>query len=121
MWGFIWDNLMSNVLNWAFGLPWYVWVVPAAVIIGIAVKLYRVAGWQGVLGAIMLVVTIGAYRQGWKDSARRRGPDSFEPIKKKETRTVQSAIKEVFKRQPATGKRRYNRDTNVWEPIDGGN
>jgi hypothetical protein len=114
----IWNNILSGALNWAFGLPWYVWAVPAAVLIGIAVKLYETAGWKGILGAVMLIITVGAYRQGWNDASQRRGPNSFKPQKEN---VVRNTIDKVLKRQPTTGKRRYNRDTNEWEPIDGGN
>jgi len=55
------DWLVNMVLGW---VPTWVWVVVAGVALGWA---WRVFGWQGVAGGLLAVLTLGAYRQGWRD------------------------------------------------------
>lgn len=59
------DWFTSGFVSWGLGVvPTWVWVVAAGLAIGWA---WRVFGWQGIVGALAAVVTLGAYRQGWRD------------------------------------------------------
>lgn len=59
------DWLISVSMGW---VPTWVWIVAAGIGLGWA---WKVFGWQGVVGGLAAVVTLGAYRQGWRDG---RGP-----------------------------------------------
>lgn len=122
MWEFIADKILAGAIDWALGLPWFIWAIPAAILIGLAWKFYKIAGWQGIAGALLLILTVGAYRQGWNDSARRRGANSFdkkvEDIDKPRVRTIQDTLGGIFQRNKRK-KRRYNSETNTWETVDG--
>jgi hypothetical protein len=73
------DNLMDWLLNWLLGsVPAWVWIVLAGVALGWA---WKVFGWQGVVGGLLAVLTLGAYRQGWRDS--RGGNRNGSPIGKR--------------------------------------
>lgn len=51
-------------MDWILGtVPWWVWALAAGALIGLA---WRVFGWQGMVGAVVAVLTLGAYRQGWR-------------------------------------------------------
>lgn len=55
------DWLLNFLLGW---VPVWVWVIAAGLLLGWAWKTF---GWQGVVGAGLAVLTLGAYRQGWRD------------------------------------------------------
>lgn len=75
----IWQHIIGPTINNTFAfIPAWVWIIVAGLLIGWAWKTF---GWQGVLGAALAVLTIGAYRQGWKsrDSLETEnvdGPDA---------------------------------------------
>lgn len=51
-------------MDWILGVaPWWAWAIVAGALVGLA---WRVFGWQGIVGAAVAVLTLGAYRQGWK-------------------------------------------------------
>lgn len=53
------------LINMALGaIPAWLWFIVAATALGAA---WRWLGWQGILGAALAVLTLGAYRQGWRD------------------------------------------------------
>lgn len=57
---------MDWLLSWLLGsVPAWVWIVVAGVALGTA---WRVFGWQGIVGGLLAVLTLGAYRQGWRDN-----------------------------------------------------
>lgn len=60
--------IISFLLGW---VPAWVWVVVAGVAIGWA---WKVFGWQGVAGGLLAVLTLGAYRQGWRDRDSDKPP-----------------------------------------------
>lgn len=45
-------------------LPWWVWAIAAGLALGLG---WRLFGWQGMLGAAIAVLTLGAYRRGRQD------------------------------------------------------
>jgi len=55
------DWLINFVLS---AVPIWVWVIVAGVVLGAA---WRWFGWQGIVGGLAAVLTLGAYRQGWRD------------------------------------------------------
>lgn len=102
----IWNGLVGFVLG---SIPTWVWFIAAGVAIGWAWKTF---GWQGVLGGLAAVVTLGAYRQGWRDRDQRDahehvpdGMDAWVPSPK-------AKPKPVARPKP---KRTFNPDTNTFE------
>lgn len=95
----IWQHILGPMINGTFAIiPIWVWIIVAGLLLGWAWKTF---GWQGLLGAAAAIVTLGAYRKGWKDrdslaNEHVDGPDADPPPKKKP-------------------KPRYNPDTNKWE------
>jgi hypothetical protein len=74
----IWQHIIGPALNGVFGLiPWWVWLIVAALALGWA---WRTFGWQGLVAVGLAVLTLGAYRKGWKDrnslGAEHIDPDS---------------------------------------------
>lgn len=57
----LFDAARSVLLGW---VPGWLWIVAAGVAMGWA---WKVFGWQGVVGGLLAVLTLGAYRQGWRD------------------------------------------------------
>lgn len=56
---------MSWLLDYVLGaVPAWAWIVVAGVVLGTA---WKVFGWQGMVGGLLAVLTLGAYRQGWRD------------------------------------------------------
>lgn len=110
MWEFIWQHILSGLLEFLFGLPWWFWAIPAGLLVAFAWKMYKVLGWQGIAGALLVIVTVGAYRQGWNTAVRRHKADGFTS---KPPKSVKEMFGTVLKR-PAT-KRKYNAELNVWE------
>ena len=68
MMDWLWNGLVSFALG---AIPTWVWIIVAGVAIGWAWKQF---GWQGVLGGLAAVLTLGAYRQGWRDRGEGRAP-----------------------------------------------
>lgn len=66
------DWLWNSAVHFALGMvPTWAWIVIAGVAIGWA---WRVFGWQGVVGGVAAAVTLGAYRQGWRDRDADKAP-----------------------------------------------
>lgn len=64
----LWETIVGFVLG---AIPVWVWIVIAGLAIGWAWKTFGV---QGVLGALVAVLTLGAYRQGWRDRGEGKAP-----------------------------------------------
>lgn len=64
--------MMDWLWNVVFGyVPTWAWIVIAGLLLGWAWKTF---GWQGLVGALAAVVTLGAYRQGWRDHDAGKPP-----------------------------------------------
>jgi hypothetical protein len=64
--------MMEWVLNFIWTtVPLWVWIIIGGVLLGGA---WRTFGWQGVLGGLLSLLTLGAYRQGYRDAHSRRPP-----------------------------------------------
>lgn len=75
--GWLWETIVGFVLG---AIPLWVWVIIAGLAIGWAWKTF---GTQGVVGALVAVLTLGAYRQGWRDRGEGKTPIvPVEPIKR---------------------------------------
>lgn len=113
MMNWIWEHVVLPTLGAAIeNIPWWAWVVLAAVLFALAYKAYRFLGWPGLVGAGLAILTFGAYRQGWLNAVKRHDADKFVPKVNKPARPT------IFgkRKQP---KRRFNADTNLWEEIGG--
>lgn len=64
----LWNGFVSLVLGM---VPTWVWIIVAGLAIGWAWKTF---GTQGVIGALVAIVTLGAYRQGWRDHGAGKAP-----------------------------------------------
>jgi len=64
----LWDSLTSFTFGF---IPTWVWVVIAVLA---AAWVWRQFGWQGLVGLGLLILTFGAYRQGWRDAKAKRKP-----------------------------------------------
>lgn len=63
----IWQHVVGPALNGVFGvIPVWVWIIVAALALGWAWKTF---GWQGLVAVGLAVLTLGAYRKGWRDRA----------------------------------------------------
>lgn len=71
----LWNSLWHFLINGLAGLPGWLLLIVAAGLVGIA---WRFLGWQGVVGVLLALLTLGAYRQGWKDRGDGRPP--FVPV-----------------------------------------
>lgn len=60
IWSFLWG-----------AIPTWVWIVIGGVAVGAA---WRTFGWQGVVGGLLALLTLGAYRQGWQDRDASKPP-----------------------------------------------
>lgn len=83
IWSFIWG-----------AIPTWVWIVIAGVALGAC---WRTFGWQGVVGGLAAVVTLGAYRQGWRDRDTDKPPlvpVRVERLPPRKVKTVVDFIKE---------------------------
>jgi hypothetical protein len=110
-WTWLWDRVVQPSLAFGFNsVPWWVWFIVAGLLLGWAWKTF---GWQGLVGAALAVLTVGAYRQGWRDSQVRRGKITQVEADAKRPTIVERAAKRVLPQKK--GKRRYNADTNTWE------
>lgn len=103
----LWNSLVGFALG---AIPTWVWIVAAGVAIGWAWKTF---GWQGVAGGALAVLTLGAYRQGWRD---RDGRDRHEQVDEdsSDARPSPPKPKRPSIKRP-TGKRVYDPDTNSWK------
>lgn len=114
MWQWVWEHIVLPTIGAALeNVPWYLWAVLAAVLFALAYKAYRVLGWPGLVGAALVVLTFGAYRQGWLNAVKRHDADKFDPPQAKPGRPT------IFNRKKV--KRRFNADTNLWENIGAAN
>lgn len=64
------------MIDWLFHFAWtaiplWVWVIIGGVLIGAA---WRTFGWQGVVGGLAALLTLGVYRQGYRDADARKPP-----------------------------------------------
>ena len=75
------DWLWQTIVGFVLGtIPLWVWVIIAGLGIGWAWKTF---GIQGIIGALVAVLTLGAYRQGWRDRGEGKTPIvPVEPIKR---------------------------------------
>lgn len=71
----LWNGAWHFIVNGLAGLPGWLLLIIAAGLLGLA---FRLLGWQGVLGVALAMLTLGAYRQGWKD--RGDGKEPFVPV-----------------------------------------
>lgn len=98
----IWQHIIGPVISGTVAfIPLWVWIIAAALALGWAWKTF---GWQGLVAVALAVLTLGAYRQGWKhrDSLANEhvdGPDADPPF---------------GKRTPKPKKPRFDPDTNTW-------
>lgn len=66
-WRFLWDGIA--------GLPGWLLLIVAGAALGVA---WGFLGWRGMVGIALAVLTLGAYRQGWKDHGDNKPP--FVPV-----------------------------------------
>lgn len=104
LFGTVWGWLTTFTLG---VIPTWVWVV---VVVGAAAWVWKQFGWQGLVGLGLLVLTFGAYRQGWRDAKAGAKPALDLPI---ET----PAQGREAKPTPRPRRRRYNDVTNTWEDV----
>lgn len=52
-------------------IPLWVWMIIGGVLLGAA---WRTFGWQGVVGGLAAFLTLGVYRQGYRDADARKPP-----------------------------------------------
>lgn len=106
----IWQHVLAPAISGVFNvIPWWAWIIIAGLLLGWA---WRTFGWQGLVGAGIAVLTLGAYREGWRaaESRRKAGapieddPDFAPPIK---------VPKQVAPKPKV--KHGYNPDTGEWE------
>lgn len=64
--------MMDWIFNFLLGaIPTWVWIIVGGVALGAA---WRTFGWQGVVGGLLAILTLGAYRQGWRDHGAGKPP-----------------------------------------------
>lgn len=78
------------MIDWIFNFIWtaiplWVWIIAGGVLLGAA---WRTFGWQGVVGGLAALVTLGAYRQGYRDASERKPP--LVPVEDYERAIVES-------------------------------
>ena len=71
----LWNSLWHFLVNGLAGLPGWLLLIVAGGVAGVA---WRLLGWQGILGVALAALTLGSYRQGWKD--RGDGKPPFVPV-----------------------------------------
>lgn len=64
----LWDTIVGFVLG---TIPVWAWIIIAGLLVGWAWKTF---GTQGIVGALVAIVTLGAYRQGWRDRGEGKPP-----------------------------------------------
>jgi hypothetical protein len=87
----LWNSAWHFLVNGLAGLPGWLLLVVAAGLLGVA---FKIMGWQGVLGMALGLLTLGAYRQGWKDHGDNKPP--FVPVE------VKAPDPPIPKRKPKT-------------------
>lgn len=95
--GTLWDWLTTFTLGI---IPTWVWVVIAVLA---AAWVWKNFGWRGLVGLGLLVLTFGAYRQGWRDAKAGIKPRLDLPVDAKITpkKTPKPALR-------PQARRRYN-------------
>ena len=88
-------------------VPTWVWVIVAGLGVGWAWKTF---GKEGVVGAVVAILTLGAYRQGWRDRGAGKAP--IVPVGDEPRLVGRAKVRRTAKRDP--GKRVYDADTNTW-------
>lgn len=95
LWTWLWDHVLQPSLAFGFNsVPWWVWFILAGLLLGWA---WRTFGWQGLVGAGLAVLTIGAYRQGWRDSQVKRGKLTQVEADAKRTTPLERVVNRVRK------------------------
>lgn len=77
-------------MDWLYGFIWtaiplWVWIIAGGVLVGAA---WRTFGLHGVLGGLLALLTLGAYRQGYRDADARKPP--LVPVEDYERAIVES-------------------------------
>lgn len=68
----IYQNVLLPALGMAMAdVPATVWVIVAGIAAGWVWKQF---GWQGLVGLGLALLTLGAYRQGWRDATAAQPP-----------------------------------------------
>lgn len=77
MLNWLWDNVVLPALGlFIEGVPWPIWIIVGAVLLGWAWKQF---GWQGLLLGAIAALSLGSYGKGWKDAvARHKNEKGFE-------------------------------------------
>lgn len=94
------DAIWNFVLSFALStVPTWVWIVVGGVLIGAA---WRTFGWQGVVGGALALLTLGAYRQGWRDRDAQKPPlvpvEDYElPIAEEPPRQKRRTLEDIWK------------------------
>lgn len=66
------DFIIAWIANFIWtAIPLWVWFFVGCILLGMA---WRAFGWQGVIGGLLALLTLGAYRQGYRDSNDRKPP-----------------------------------------------
>lgn len=90
------DFMLSSIPTWA-------WIVIAGVAIGAC---WRAFGWQGVVGGLAAIVTLGAYRQGWRDRDKGKAPLVPVPRPVQDRRKAKTVVDFLKEWQSGTGGQR---------------
>lgn len=94
----LWNSLWHFLVNGLAGLPGWILLIVGGVLLGVAFKVF---GWQGVVGGLIALLTLGAYRQGWKDHGDNKPP--FVPVEMKPPDLPppksRPTIRDLFKRK----------------------
>lgn len=99
------DWLWNTVVGFLVGtVPLWVWVIVAGLVIGWAWKTF---GTQGIIGALIAVLSLGAYRQGWRD--RGEGKTPIIPVKPIHRPTAAAPVPSKQRRKIRT----------VWDILNG--
>ena len=98
--------MIDWLLNFIWtAIPLWVWFIIGGVALGAAWKTF---GWQGVMGGLVALVTLGIYRKGYRDAAARNPP--LVPVKEYPVEDYERAIIEPA--QPNKPRR------NIWSVQD---
>lgn len=79
MYAWLWEHVALPSIGFAIEVvPWWAWALLAGLLVALAIKLYKVLGWQGIVGALVFILTVGAYRQGWRNAWQRHNEGKFD-------------------------------------------